>query len=161
MLDRFEQLNMNQTSTEWFCRGLIDLANSDGLHETELEIIQEFCVANQLAQSDFEALSTQGFDLDDAKAHLTGETLDAFMTTCFVLAYADGQLSDLESKRLSAYADALGYSAADFEQAHVDARVFLISSIAQEIKNHGLLREIAAGFGLNEEQISTALSGGN
>ena len=161
MLDRFEHLNMDRTTTEWFCRGLMDLANSDGLHETELELIQEFCTANQLSESDIERLNKQGFDANEAKQYLVGKTLEAFMTTCFILAYADGQLSTLESERLSAYADALEYPAGDFEQAHVNARVFLISSIAKEIKNHGLLREIAAGFGLNEEQISTALSGGN
>ena len=33
MLDRFEHLNMDRTTTEWFCRGLMDLANSDGLQK--------------------------------------------------------------------------------------------------------------------------------
>ena len=38
---------------------------------------------------------------------------------------------------------------------------FLISSLAAEIKNHVLLAEIGRGFGLSEQQVETALSGGN
>ena len=93
-----------------------------------------FCTANQLSEADIERLNDQGFNADEAKQYLAGETLEAFMTTCFILAYADGQLSTLESERLSAYADALGYPAGDFEQAHVNARVFWISSIAKRSK---------------------------
>ncbi len=161
MLDRFEQLNMTQVQTEWFCRGLIDLANSDGMHQAELELIEEFGRANDFAADEIERLSDEGFVPDEAKLHLTGETLDAFVTTCFVLAYADGQYSEEEAQRLAAYAQAFNYSEEKFDAAHVNARVFLISSLASEIRNHVLLREIAAGFGLNEEQISLALSGGN
>lgn len=156
----FEELNMSEMQTEWFCRGLIDLANADGMHETELEVIEEFCRTSQLKNVDIEALGKMGFDPTQAAAELTGEARDAFFTTCFILAYADGQMSDIESDRLSAYASAFGYDGAKFEGAHVHARVFLISSIAAEIKNHTLLAEIGRSFGLNDEQIQFALSGG-
>jgi tellurite resistance protein len=156
----FEELNMSETQTQWFCRGLVDLANADGMHETELEVIEEFCRSSQLKDVNIDALGTMGFDASDAAAVLTGEARDAFFTTCFILAYADGQMSDIESERLSTYATAFGYDGAQFEQAHVHARVFLISSIAAEIKNHTLLAEIGRSFGLNDEQIQFALSGG-
>jgi hypothetical protein len=156
----FDELNMSETQTEWFCRGLIDLANADGMHETELEVIEEFCRSSQLKNVDIEALGNMGFDPTQAAAALTGEARDAFFTTCFILAYADGQLSDIESDRLSVYASAFGYDGAKFDEAHVHARVFLISSIAAEIKNHTLLAEIGRSFGLNDEQIQFALSGG-
>ena len=157
---QFEQLNMSDAQTEWFCRGLIDLANADGMHETELEVIEEFCRSSQLSNVNIDALGAMGFDATQAAAELTGESRDAFFTTCFILAYADGQMSDIESERLSTYASAFGYDASQFEQAHVHARVFLISSLAAEIKNHVLLAEIGRSFGLNDEQIQYALSGG-
>ncbi len=157
---QFEQLNMSDAQTEWFCRGLIDLANADGMHETELEVIEEFCRSSQLSNVNIEALGALGFDAAQAANELTGEARDAFFTTCFILAYADGQMSEIESERLDTYASAFGYDAAQFEKAHVHARVFLISSIAAEIKNHVLLAEIGRSFGLNDEQIQYALSGG-
>ena len=157
---QFEQLNMSETQTEWFCRGLVDLANADGMHETELEVIEEFCRSSQLENVNIEALGAKGFDAAQAASVLAGDARDAFFTTCFILAYADGQMSDIESDRLKTYASAFDYDAAQFEQAHVHARVFLISSIAAEIKNHVLLAEIGRSFGLNDEQIKFALSGG-
>lgn len=160
MKDQFEHLNMSQAQTEWFCRGLVDLAHADGLHETELEVIEEFCRSSQLDNVDLEAMAEQGFDIAAAAAALTGDARDAFFTTCFILAYADGQLSTIEADRLEAYANTFSYEASKFEEAHVNARMFLISSLAAEIKNHVLLAEIGRGFGLSEEQVATALSGG-
>lgn len=161
MGSRFEELNLTSTETEWFCRGLMDLASSDGVHESELEIIEEFCASSDLDGAAVERLSELGFSASEAKPHLQGTTLDAFMTTCFVLAYADGQLSAIEGERLQSYADEFGYDAAQFEQAHDDARSFLISSLAKEIKNHALVREIGAAIGLSESKINAALAGGN
>ncbi|MGB0645940.1 MAG: hypothetical protein ACPGQS_02135 [Bradymonadia bacterium] len=160
MNEQFEHLNMSETQTEWFCRGLVDLAHADGLHETELEVIEEFCRSSQLDGVDLEGMARQGFDIAAAASALTGDARDAFFTTCFILAYADGQLSTIEADRLASYANAFGYEPAKFEQAHVNARVFLISSLAKEIKNHVLLAEIGRGFGLSEQQVETALSGG-
>ena len=151
MGSRFEELNLTSTETEWFCRGLMDLASSDGVHESELEIIEEFCTSSNLDEAAVARLSALGFSASEAKAHLEGVTLDAFMTTCYVLAYADGELSDIEAARLQMYADEFGYSN---EQ-------FLISSLAKEIKNHLLVREIGAAIGLTESQINAALAGGN
>ena len=161
MGNRFEALNLTQEQTEWFCRGLIDLASSDGMHEAELEIIEEFCAVNNLDRSTIDRFSSQGFSTAEAKPHLQGETLDAFMTTCFILAYADGRLSDIEDARLKSYADALGYDAEQTDQAHDEARQFLLSSLAKELKNHVLLRDIGLAIGLSESKINAALAGGN
>ena len=161
MGNRFEDLNLTTTQTEWFCRGLMDLASSDGVHESELELIEEFCTSSNLDEAAVARLSALGFSASEAKAHLEGVTLDAFMTTCYVLAYADGELSDIEAARLQRYADEFGYSNEQLAKAHVEARQFLISSLANEIKNHVLVREIGAAIGLTESQINAALAGGN
>jgi len=161
MGSRFEDLNLTPIQTEWFCRGLMDLASSDGVHESEQEIIEEFCASSDLDEAAVARLSALGFSASEAKTHLQGRSLDAFMTTCFVLAYADGQLSDIEGARLQSYANDFGYDAAQFEKAHDDARAFLISSLAKEIKNHALLKEIGAAIGLSESKINAALAGGN
>lgn len=160
MSNRFEALNLTASETEWFCRGLVDLAGSDGIHASEMEIIEEFCASGNLDQAAVEALMQKGFSASDAKAHLTGDTLDAFMTTCFVLAYADGQLSDIERGRLESYAEDFGYGAEKLAEAHDEARQFLISSLAEELKNLALVREIGSAIGLSEDKINAALAGG-
>ena len=64
----FEELNMSETQTQWFCRGLVDLANADGMHETELEVIEEFCRSSQLKDVNIDALGAMGFDASHAAA---------------------------------------------------------------------------------------------
>ena len=161
MGNRFDGLNLTAQETEWFCRGLMDLANSDGVHESEIEIIEEFYADGKLDDAAVKGLLEEGFSTSDAKAHLQGDTLDAFMTTCFLLAYADGQLSNVEESRLNAYAEAFDYDATKMSQAHDEARQFLIRSLAEELKNHALVREIGAAIGLSEAKINAALAGGN
>ena len=99
----------------------------------------------------------KGFSADAAAELLSGNATNAFFYSCFLLAYADGALSEIEMDRIKSFASTFGLDDAQLETAHDWARTYLVSSLAKELKNQTLVREIAAHLGMSTAQIDAAL----
>ena len=54
----FEDLQLTNAQSECFALGLVDLAKSDGIHQSELELIEEFLSSS--GGGDLDELHEQG-----------------------------------------------------------------------------------------------------
>ena len=68
MQELYEGIELDENQTEWICRGLLDLASADGLHPSEIELIEGFASAGGRGSASIEKLKEGGFDLEKAKA---------------------------------------------------------------------------------------------
>lgn len=157
MQELYEGIELNEEQTDLICRGLLDLAKVDGLHEAELELIEGFAAGGGKASADFAALQSQPFDLEQAKEVLGGDDqlVEAFLASCYLLIYADGVHSDEERMRIGQYADALGMSRDRLETLHVRARLYLLQMLAQGLRNKEAVKAVGIHqLGLNEDQLA-------
>lgn len=157
MHELYEGIELDATQTEWICRGLIDLAKVDGLHEAEIELIEGFASAGGPGQANVADLKNAPFDLAEAAPILgaSEQLTEAFLASCYLLIYADGMHSDQERARIGEYADALGVERDRLEDLHVRARLYLLQMMAQGLRNKEAIKMVAVHqLGLNEDQIA-------
>ncbi len=157
MHELYEGIELNEKQTELICRGLLDLARVDGVHPTELELVREFYAQGGGNPAGFDALSAQGFDLARvAPAIKVGgpKVVEAFLVSCYLLIYADGDHSEAERARVGAFADALGVSRDQLEELHVKARLFLLTELAQSLRTKDAVKQVGHGLGLDSDQIA-------
>lgn len=162
MDELYEGIELNETQTEWICRGLLDLAKADGLHESELELIQNFAAAGGQGSTDLQALKGKGFDIAEAAKVLGADEriTEAFLISCYLLIYADGRHSDEERTTIAGYANGLNVAADDLEKLHVKARLYLLQMLAQGLRNKEAVTAVGVHqLGLNAEQISSITEG--
>src|SRR4029079_12363126 len=86
-------------------QGMVKVANSDGAHERELVLIRQFyesCRADEQGLAEFSDLVKAPLDIDVARDVLATPDLKAtFLASCYLVAYADGELSKQESEALA------------------------------------------------------------
>ena len=128
-------------------RGMYDIAKSDGLHDAELVMLRGFyedCRRESEALTEFDDLLKIPFDLKEARLILdTDMRKAAFLQSCVMLAYADGNYSAEERTKVREFAAALGVSApalATIESAVADNLMQQLT----KVKNMDALREVAA-----------------
>lgn len=157
MQELYEGIELDETQTEWICRGLIDLAKVDGMHQAEIELIEGFASAGGKGQANVAAFKDADFDLAQAAKVLGGspQLTEAFLASCYLLIYADGRHSDQERTRIGEYADALGVDRERLEDLHVRARLYLLQMLAQGLRNKEAVKAVGVHqLGLNEHQIA-------
>lgn len=162
MDELYEGIELNETQTEWICRGLLDLAKADGLHESEIELIQNFAAAGGQGGTDVNALKDKGFDLAEASTVLGADAriTEAFLVSCYLLIYADGRHSDEERATIANYAKSLNVAADALEDLHVKARLYLLQMLAQGLRNKEAVTAVGVHqLGLSTEQISSVTEG--
>ena len=163
MDELYEGVELSETQTALFCRGLLDLAAVDGVHPAEIDLIEEFYGAAGGAEAGgLEALKAQGFELAKVAPALKvggAAVVEAFLLTCYLLIYADGEHSEQERRRIGEYAEALGVPADKLEGLHTKARVYLLRQFARSLTNKDAVRTVGAGLGLDEAHINAALEG--
>ena len=155
MDDLYGGIQLNSEQSTWICRGLLDLAAVDGIHATEEALIREFFSSSGGDVDELDQLAAQGFDLDAAKSVLTDSVRDGFLLSCYMLIYADGQQSQPEKERISAYAEALGVSEDGLEALHSQARLYLLQMLAVGLRNRDAVKAAGAALGLSGEQIAS------
>jgi len=159
MHELYEGIELDKTQTEAICRGLLDLAEADGVHQSEIELIHGFYRSG--GGGDLDALGKTDFDLDATVKVLTGggpEVVEAFLISCYLLIYADGEFSDAERKRIGEYGDAFGLDAVRIEHLHVKARLYLLGMLAQNLRNPDAVRAVGGELGLSAEAIEESLN---
>lgn len=158
MNDLYEGIELNQAQTEAICRGLLDLAAVDGLHEAEIALIHDFYKSGGGEGDAIEALSKADFDLDGTVKVLKdgGQgVVEAFIISCYLLIYADGEHSDAERGRIAEYGTALGLDADGLEGLHVKARLYLLQMLAAGLRNKDAIHDVGAELGLSDDAIGS------
>lgn len=159
MQDLYEGIELTAEQTEWICRGLLDLAAVDGVDPSEIELVKEFYQSGTGKAADIETMSKDGFDLvAAAETFKTGgpALIEAFIVSCYMLIYADGEHSDAERSRISEFAVAAGLSSAELEELHVKARLYLLETLAQSLRNREIIKQVGiSNLGLTAEQVAT------
>jgi tellurite resistance protein len=113
----FTDIPMSADDAEAIAAALRDIAETDGVHDEELALINEFVAA--LDADLGEAKPTELPKMTPAllAATLTDPTLRLVAVQSAVLiAMADGNISDKERAKCKEYADALGVTGDTFEQ---------------------------------------------
>ena len=154
MTELYQSLQLTQAQTEVFCRGLLDLAAVDGLHENEIALVRDFFQGSGGDTATLEAMAAEGFDPSAAAAVLDAETTQAFLMSCYMLIYADGRHSDEERARIGEYATAMGVSEAALEQIHDLSRSFLLQNLASGLRNQDAVADVGSEMGLGEDLIN-------
>lgn len=159
MQELYEGIDLSPEQSELIVRGLLDLAAVDGIHEAERDLIADFH-SGEGGPASLDALAAKGFDPKAAAPvfHKGGEkVVEAFIVSCYLLIYADGNHSDAERARITEYAEALGLSHGQLEELHVKARLYVLQSLAHILWNRETVKQIGTSMGLTEAQLNKAL----
>jgi uncharacterized membrane protein YebE (DUF533 family) len=128
-------------------QGMVRVARSDGTHERELVLIRQFyesCRAEEKGLADFSDLLSAPFDADVARDVLdTGELKATFLASCYLVAYADGELSDAEKKTLAELVRELGVDKKSADEVRELVKDQLLMQIARST-NLNALKQVAA-----------------
>lgn len=159
MDELYEGIELTEAQAAWITRGLLDLAHVDGMHDAERALISDF-YAGEGGTSTLEALAAEGFDPAEAATALRAggvKVVEAFLTSCYLLIYADGNHSEAERARVRAYGASFGLSPEAQEDVHVKARMYVLRSLAHIAWSREIVQQIGASMGLAAPQIAQAL----
>jgi uncharacterized membrane protein YebE (DUF533 family) len=99
-----EPLDLDLPHVRVIVQGMVQVAQSDGAHERELLLIREFyesCRDDAKGLADFGDLAKTPFDAEVAREVLDSDLLKlTFLVSCYLVAYADGHVSDGERRAL-------------------------------------------------------------
>lgn len=156
MQELYEGIQLSDAQTEWICRGLLDLAAVDGVHESELALIADFYSGSGSNPEDaLQVMRDEGFDEAAAAALKAGgdAVVEAFFITCYMLVYADGDHSDAERAQVARYAQMMGLDQPTLDGLHQRARLLLLRNLAEGLRNREAVREAAQEMGLGEADL--------
>lgn len=139
----FPEIEVEPHHAEAIARGLFAIAHADGLHEREAALIASFWAD---AGGKFSALAElerrEPISSEELGAVLQSPILrQLFVKTALLMAFADGKVSNEESKLVREYAERLGLSA-ELPTMEAQVKDFLLSQLAH-IHNTQSLAEIA------------------
>src|SRR5262249_1585292 len=132
-MDFFPQTELSQSEAEAIAQGLFAVARADGLHPREGALIADFyqdAVAGDVTASlaSLERLpDPTGPQLAAQLARK--EVRQLFIKTAWLLAYADGKVSDAERAKIGAYAQALEVGDADSKRLEEGVKDFLLGQL--------------------------------
>lgn len=147
MVSFFGPVDLDLNQVRVIVRGMVLVAHSDGAHERELVLIREFyegCREEVSGLSDFSDVTRQDFDAQEARECLHSDPLKlTFLASCYLVAYADGHVSDLEAKALSKLIGDVGIDDKLATQARDLVKDQLLMQLARS-SNMEALKRIAA-----------------
>ncbi len=155
MQDFLEGVEPTDAQNRVICRGLLDLAAVDGVHESEMELVKGFYAGEDGDMSGYEEMAAEPFDLGAASTALKAggdKLVEAFLISAYLLIYADGEHSEAERRRIGEYADALDVGRDVLENLHVKARMMLLQMFAQ-LRNPDAIQDVGSEMGLDAGQI--------
>jgi len=145
MDDFFPEIEIRQEQAEAIARGLFAVAKADGVvHDREAAIIAEFFASTTDFSSDLGGLERQG-RIDGATLALflpTRELRLLFVKTAILLAYADNNYGQSESKIISEYATALEIKPGDLDKLEQHVKEYLLGQLSH-LKNTAAAAQVA------------------
>ena len=151
----YEGIELSHAQSTLICRGLYALAEVDGVHPAEEALVDGFFKSTGGSDEDLKALKSSPFDLSEVAGDLKGDLAEVFIMSCYMLIYADGELSPEEQTKVEEYAAALDMSAARLNALHDQARMYLLHNLADGLKNREVLDEVGTELGLSSEQVDS------
>jgi tellurite resistance protein len=112
MTTTIEPVDLDINQVRVIVQGMVRVAGADGIHERELALIREFydaCRADVKGLADFDNIQLEPFDPAKARKALNSEPLQqSFLASCYLLAYADGVVSQKELDEIDVLVRELG-----------------------------------------------------
>jgi hypothetical protein len=142
-MEFFGNVDLTLDQVQHICRGLYQVAATDGVHPRETALIRDFYDAcrNTTAPS-YEDLVKQPFSIEDSLEVLgTPEVRRLFIKTCWLLAMADGKITGPEQGAIAAYAVRLGVPEAQSLELQAEVKEHLLAQLTH-LKNTNLVAEI-------------------
>ncbi len=144
-----EPIDLDLNQVRVIVRGMVRVAHADGAHERELVLIREFyegCRAEVKGLADFADVTRGPFDAHEAQEQLSTDALKlTFLASCYLVAYADGQVSPGETRALAELVKELNISEAQAGQARELVKDQLLMQLARSA-NIEALKGIAANL---------------
>jgi tellurite resistance protein len=113
----FTEVTMSRDEANAIVAALRDVAETDGVHDEELAMIQGFVQTLDADLGETEATKLEQMTPEKLALKLIDPTLRTVAVQCAVLlALADGAISDKERQRVTAYAAALGMGDAEYQK---------------------------------------------
>ena len=116
-----EPVDLDLPHVRVIVQGMVQVAHSDGAHARELALIRAFyesCRDDAKGLADFTDLAKTSFDAEVAREVLDSDMLKlTFLISCYLVAYADGHVTDGERRALEELTKGAGISAEIAAQA--------------------------------------------
>jgi hypothetical protein len=125
MLELFADLDLSTDAAAYIAQGLRSLAACDGTHANEIALVEEFERGLNLEPGDGDA-----FELADGGPLTTLAERELFMRSLQLMALADGRISTREKVWIDEAAGELGINDERKDELAVEARKFLLGSLA-------------------------------
>jgi uncharacterized tellurite resistance protein B-like protein len=99
--------DLNGREAIWVGRAMAKVSACDGVVASEQELIEEF-LKDVGSTKTVEELIEEEFDVKRAAKELDEEVRGILIESCWMVALADGMVSEKEKRLIAAYAEALG-----------------------------------------------------
>lgn len=155
MQELLTDTELDPAAAAFMSHGLRALAHIDGLHTSELALVEEFEHAMGIPPGD-----ARKFDMQGGAVLPQSEQKEAFFRTLQLMALADGRVSAREREWMAKVGGELGISEERQDVLAVDARKYMLSSLAGVTAFREQAVAVGQSLGLSTEQIDEVLGGG-
>jgi uncharacterized tellurite resistance protein B-like protein len=149
MTDILDPIDLDLNQVRAIVQGMMRVAHADGAHERELVLIREFyesCRNEVKGLADFHDLEQAPFDVQLAAEVLATPSLQrSFLASCYLVAYADGQVSEGELAEIDKLVSELGIDAQLASETRDRIKDLLVMQLAHSA-NVEALQKISAGL---------------
>lgn len=152
MIELFADLDLSKDAASYIASGLRALAGCDGLHNNELALVEEFERGIGIDPTDAGDFSSGG-----GGPLATEKERELFLSSLQLLALADGRISDREDEWINDVSADLGISQDRREALAVQAKQYLLGSLAGVKAFRPQAEAVGRQLGLTDEQISAVL----
>jgi len=152
------ELSLEQAAT--IAKAMLEVAESDGVHQREQEMIDGFWKECAAASNQENAdLGTDRYDAETARTILgSQEHAAALIKSCYLLALADGDISAAEEAKIAEISGGLNLDEASTEACAKEAKLYLLN----KFKGVSVFKEVAwdigRKLGLDEATLGETLS---
>jgi len=151
MRDLFPDADINETEAAWIAQGMRALAACDGLSAAELAMVEQY-------ETELGIGSTATDDFDADASPLRGaDQKQVFVGTLLLLALVDGRVSSREVTFIDGVCEKLGVAPEKRAELEVNAKKFLLSSLAGVEHYRGQAESVGQKLGLTAQQIADVL----
>jgi uncharacterized protein (DUF2384 family) len=148
-MDFFPEIDVSALQAEAIARGLYAVAMVDGVHERELALISDFYRGAVEGSTLAASLDRVGpLEPKDVAQLLVGEGhRQLFVKAAYLLAWADGEVSDGERSRITEFADALDIAPDTQWQLEAQVKDFLLRPLSA-LENVEAVTKVAKKLGI-------------
>jgi len=151
MLELFKDVDLTQEAAAWMAQGLRALASCDGLHTSELALVEAF-------ERELGIDPTDPADFNATVSPLTGATeAELFVRSLQLMALADGRISAREEEWIAGVSGNLGVDAGRRAELAIESKKYLLSSLAGVSAFRDQAEGIGRSLGLSPEDIASVL----